>query len=77
MKSRPFILIIMAAVLIWGIVLAIGAYRNFPHNSNPWRFAVVLGCVVAFLGFWGIMLAQRNARLRKQERRRLGPRDAC
>jgi len=76
MKPRNVILLIMAGVLAWGLFHAIGAYFNFKLNSNPWRFVVVLGCVLAFLAFWGLMLAQRNARLRRGNRR-LGPRDAC
>lgn len=77
MKPVYLVWLISVAVLVWGLFLALGAYLNFPLNSNPWRFAVVFGCVLAFLGFWWVMLAQRNARLRKQNRRRLGPGDAC
>jgi hypothetical protein len=77
MKSYRGIWLIMAGVLAWGVFHAIGAYWNYSANTNPWRFVIVLGCVVAFLGFWGIMLAARNARLRKQNQRRLGPGDAC
>lgn len=65
MKSHRLIYIsIMAAVLVWGGVLAIGAYL---YNHNPWRPIVVMGCVLAFLGFWGLMLVSRRARLGRQE----------
>jgi hypothetical protein len=54
---------IMAAVLAWGIFHAVGAYR---YNHNPLRAVMVLGCVVGFLTFWGVMLASRRARLARQ-----------
>jgi protein-S-isoprenylcysteine O-methyltransferase Ste14 len=44
---------------------AIGAYRL---NHNPLRIVVVLGCVLAFLGFWAAMLASRSARLRRDDK---------
>ena len=52
---------IVGAVAVWGAVLAVGAWRL---NHNVWRTVVVLGCVAAFLGFWGMMLAIRARRLR-------------
>ena len=53
---------IMGAVLVWGTILAIGAWRL---NHDPRRLAVVLACVIAFLGFWLAMLASwRRARSR-------------
>ena len=51
---------IMAGVVIWGGVHAIGAWRL---NNDPRRMLVVLGCVAAFLGFWLVMLAARRRRL--------------
>ncbi len=77
MTPKSTILLIMGGVLAWGLFHAVGAYLNFRWNSNPWRFVMVLGCTLGFLGFWGVMLAARNARLRKEKTRRLGPRDAC
>jgi len=65
MTASRTILLIMAAVLVWGVFHGLGAYF---FNHNPWRFAVVLGCVLAFLGFWAAMLASRNARLRREEK---------
>ena len=52
---------VMAAVAVWGGLLAVGAWRL---NHNPWRTVVVLACVAAFLGFWGLMLAVRTRRVR-------------
>jgi hypothetical protein len=62
-SSRTVILIIMVCVLGWGVFHALGAYFNFePNRSNPWRGVMVLGCVAAFLAFWGLMLAHRSRR---------------
>lgn len=55
---------IMGAVLVWGTILAIGAWRL---NNDPRRLAVVLACVIAFLGFWLVMLAARSRRLRQRD----------
>jgi hypothetical protein len=59
--------LIMVAVVAWGIFHAVGAYR---FNHNPMRAVMVLGCVTFYLGFWGLMLAARRARLARQARDR-------
>ena len=59
-QQKWVLLLIMAGVLGWGIFHAVGAYNL---NHNPGRPLMVLGCVVAFLGFWAIMLASRARRL--------------
>jgi Flp pilus assembly protein TadB len=51
---------IVVAIMIWGVVLAAGAWTL---NWNPLRPLVVLACVGAFLGFWMTMLAVRQRRL--------------
>lgn len=56
-EHRKLIAAIMLAVVAWGTVQAIGAYR---FNHNPWRAVMVLSCVGAFLGFWGILLARQS-----------------
>lgn len=50
---------IMIAVLVWGTILAAGAWTL---NHDPRRPLVVLGCVLGFLGFWAAMLATRRRR---------------
>ncbi len=60
-EAKRLITWIMAAAAVWGGVLAIGAWR---FNHNVWRGVLVAGCVAAFLGFWGAMLAIRARRLR-------------
>jgi hypothetical protein len=61
--SKRLIAGIMAAVAVWGGVLAVGAWWRF-GNHNLWRAVVVAACVAAFLGFWAAMLALRARRLR-------------
>jgi len=51
---------IMAGVVAWGCIHAVGAWRL---NHDPRRMLVVLACVAAFLGFWSAMLAARRRRL--------------
>jgi len=54
---------IMAALLAWGGVLAVGAWRL---NNDPRRFLIVLACMIAFLGFWAAMLTARSRRIRRR-----------
>lgn len=69
MKPAWFIPIVLAAILAWGAFHAYGAYT---FNHNPWRIVMVLGCAVAFVAFWAAMLANRSARLRREQRTRGG-----
>lgn len=69
--SRPF-LIIMLGVAAWGLFHAFGSYYGGIDRSgdnflrHDWRrFAVVAAFVVAFLAFWGVMLASRRRRLQR------------
>lgn len=62
-KIHP-IAIIMLAVLAWGVFHAIGAYR---FNWNIGRPLMVLGCSLAFLGFWLLMLQSRKRRLQRRQ----------
>lgn len=62
MTPRTAYLWIVAGLIVWGVVHAIGAYR---FNHNVWRGAMVLGASAAFLAFWALMAANRQRRLRK------------
>jgi hypothetical protein len=53
---------IMAAVLLWGLFLALGAYL-FGGNLPVLRGLIIVGVVMAFLGFWLAALALRQRRL--------------
>jgi hypothetical protein len=51
--------LLIVAVLTWGVIHALGAYL---FNYNAWRAIVVLACVMAFLGSWGLLLWNRARR---------------
>lgn len=55
---------IMAAVFVWGAILAAGSW-TFNHDVR--RPIVVLACVLAFLGFWNAMLAGRRRRMARED----------
>ncbi|HET6879116.1 MAG TPA: hypothetical protein VFI31_03110 [Pirellulales bacterium] len=50
---------IMLAVVVWGVFLATGMWLSTHHWRGP---AVVMACVLGFLGFWALMLASRRNR---------------
>ncbi len=58
----------------WGSTLALGALLfgrdpetgDITFSVNPLRGGIVFGCVVAFLGFWIVMLRSRQSRLNKE-----------
>lgn len=57
MKANRLIALIMAAVVVWGAFLSVGAWRQ----SHDWRRpAITMGCVFAFLLFWAVMLVRRK-----------------
>ena len=53
---------IMLAVLVWGLLLALGTYL-FGGNQPALRAAIVAGCTLAFLGLWLAALAMRQRRM--------------
>lgn len=62
-KAHRPILAIMSALVIWGSLHALGAYL-FEHDYR--KPLVVYGFMLAFLGFWAVMLASRSRRIRRQ-----------
>jgi hypothetical protein len=52
---------IMLAVLVWGLLLALGTYL-VGGNHPGLRAAIVAGCTLAFLGLWLAALALRRQR---------------
>lgn len=55
-KPRNVIYAIMAAVLIWGLILAVGVLIK----TESWRaFAIVVACIVVFVGVWRALLGNR------------------
>ncbi len=68
-STKPLAIVIgliMVSVLGWGIFHAVGAYLFNYHIGRP---LMVLGCVAAFLAFWGLMLWSRRRRLARQSLR--------
>ena len=59
----PIIVSIMVAVLIWGLLLALGTFL-FGGNHPVLRAAIVGGCTLAFLGLWLAALVLRQRRLK-------------
>jgi protein-S-isoprenylcysteine O-methyltransferase Ste14 len=60
-QNRLLIRAIMGGVLVWGLVLALGAALHSAGiwNFDPRRGLIVFACVLAFLGFWILMLRSR------------------
>lgn len=55
---------IVLGLLAWGVVLGLGAYL-FRGQHDYRKPLIIIGCVVLFIGFWGLMLWQRQRKLRK------------
>lgn len=49
---------LMLAILLWGLLLALGTYL-FGGNQPVWRATIVAGCTLAFLGLWALALGMR------------------
>lgn len=60
---RP-ILWIMAALVAWGSLHALGAYL-FGHDYR--KPLIIYGCLLAFLGTWAALLTIRSRRLAKEQ----------
>ena len=51
---------LMLAVLVWGLLMALGTFL-FGRNQPLLRAAIVVACTLAFLGLWaGALAAQRR-----------------
>ncbi len=65
--SRRLLLAVMAAVGVWGSLLALGTFLFGYDQSNgevhfaphPLRGMIVLVCVALFLGGWAVLLWRR------------------
>lgn len=61
MRNRHVIAIIMVAVMVWGGVLAVGAYLGGGRLVPDFRRGmIVLAAPLAFLGIWLVLLFRRG-----------------
>jgi hypothetical protein len=51
--------LIMGGLLAWGILLAVGTIV-YPGRLAVYRAALIFGCTLAFVAFWGLMLLVRS-----------------
>ncbi len=61
MNSRYLPTLIMAGLFVWGVFLAIGAYR-FNHDLR--RAVFVLACTLGFILAWMFLLRLRARKAR-------------
>jgi hypothetical protein len=61
-QNRRLLSLIMFGILVWGAVLAVGTYHSPEMQANALRTLVVYAFVVAFVGFWAILLKMRDSR---------------
>jgi len=65
------ILLIAGALVAWGAILGVGAYlapSGRFAGADYRKFLVLAATTGGFLLFWGLALASRAARLRRQSR---------
>lgn len=55
-QPRVVLFTIVIGLLIWGAALALGAMLNDETGTGLMKGAIVGGCTLGFLGFWGAML---------------------
>jgi hypothetical protein len=51
----------MLAVLVWGGLLALGAYL-YGGARQGIKAAIILGCVLAFLSIWALLLRSQDGK---------------
>ena len=61
-SGRRLIQWIMVAILVWGAVLAVGAYTTPKMLVNSHRTLVVYAFVAAFVVIWALLLKYRESR---------------
>ena len=62
MQPSRVVYLILIGLLVWGGMLALGAYLN---NASGWAGVVVASCSLGFISFWGAMLLLRERKLRR------------
>lgn len=61
--AQGLIVLVVAALVGWGLYHAVGAYRL---NHDLRRSLVVIGSMALFLGLWLVLLASRRRRLERR-----------
>lgn len=62
MQPTRVVYLILIGLLVWGTMLALGAYLN---NASGWAGLIVASCSLGFISFWGAMLLLRARKLRR------------
>lgn len=66
-QARWMMLLVMGAVVIWGLFHTVGALRGGGGTGvNPWRGLIVAGSFAGFLGMWAVALWARERKLDKK-----------
>jgi membrane protein DedA with SNARE-associated domain len=72
-KKSPqvwFFIILLAALAVWGVLLAVGAFLGGPpslaRHFDIRKPLIVLACVGLFVGLWGWALFSRHKRLARE-----------
>lgn len=68
-KRTVIIPYIVIGLLVWGSLLAFGAYA-FQGQYDFRKPLIIMACVGAFIGFWGLMLWANWGRLQQGSRGR-------
>lgn len=55
-RSRWIFGALLTSLFVWGLLLAVGAYL---HRGDLWVSLVVGVCLLAFIGFWAVLLMVR------------------
>ncbi|PQO31262.1 hypothetical protein C5Y96_13030 [Blastopirellula marina] len=70
-KSTTYLMAgVIAALALWGIYLAIGSYLGLAEGTRGYdirRGVIVFACMAGFLMFWGVLLWNRQRRLRSDD----------
>ena len=68
MKNHgPLLATVVIGLAAWGLFHTVGAYQGAePDDADIRRSLVVAASFALFMGFWGLMLWLRSARLRRE-----------
>jgi len=72
MKNHgPLLATVVIGLAAWGIFHTVGAYQGIePEDVDIRRSLVVAASFSLFMGFWGLMLWLRSARLKREKQSR-------